>query len=260
MIDQAVMLKVEAATQAAQLPALSGKTFTVAKTVTAGDGLSKWLVLMPQGGGKAVADGVVVLKVEGGKNVLGSLVGQTFTVGKAPIVGQGVGKWLVLQPQTATGAAGFKGILSGTGVAGKAGATTQFVNGLVAAPPVDPGLAMALKAAEVELPEVAAAAKGAAGKAAAAKGAAVAAKGGGAAIAKGGAVAGGAAVGVAGKSAASGTIWSGTGTSLGLGLGLGAWGPAILVGALAAVGVGVYSYLKNRDADDTVGELHDAVS
>lgn len=58
--------------------------------------------------------------------------------------------------------------------------------------------------------------------------------------------AGSAAGTTAAKAAAAGTLWKGTGLSLGLGLGLGAWGPVLLAGALAAAGVGVYSYMKRK--------------
>lgn len=58
-------------------------------------------------------------------------------------------------------------------------------------------------------------------------------------------------------SAGSGTIWTGTGMKLGWGLGLGVWGPILLVGTLAAVGVGVYSYMKNRPGG---GELEEVTS
>lgn len=267
MLDQTVMLKVEAAAQAAQLPSMAGKTFTVAKTVTAGDGISKWLVLLPQGGASKAAEGVVVLKVEGGRQLMGNLVGQTFTVGKAPLVGKGAGSWLVLQPKAA-GATGVKALLSGTGFAGQdpltGGVTAKLVNGVVAMPPVDPTLTMAaVKGIEIEGAGAAAAmSKGAVAKGV---GGAAAVKGGGAALGgTAGGAAGGAAASVAtkgaGAAAGSGTLWSGTGTSLGLGLGLGAWGPVILVGAMAAVGVGIYSYVKNRQAADAVGELHEAMS
>lgn len=43
---------------------------------------------------------------------------------------------------------------------------------------------------------------------------------------------------------AGGTIWTGKGLSLGLGLGLGAWGPTILVAAVA----GGYLYYRKRKA------------
>ncbi len=106
-----------------------------------------------------------------------------------------------------------------------------------------------------------------------AKGGAAAAKGGMAAkgatakvVAMKGAA--GAGTGVAGAAAGTGkgagvaktvggkTIWNG-GASLGLGLGLGAWGPVILVGAIAAIGVGVYTYMRRPSGDN---EMEAAVS
>ncbi|MEO5363723.1 MAG: hypothetical protein H7838_08880 [Magnetococcus sp. DMHC-8] len=54
-----------------------------------------------------------------------------------------------------------------------------------------------------------------------------------------------------------GTIWSGTGMKLGWGLGLGSWGPVVLLGVVAAAGVGIYGYLKNRAAGS---ELEEATS
>ena len=56
-------------------------------------------------------------------------------------------------------------------------------------------------------------------------------------------------------SSGSGTIWSGTGMKLGWGLGLGAWGPILLLGTVAAVGVGVYSYMKSRAAGGELEEI-----
>ena len=47
----------------------------------------------------------------------------------------------------------------------------------------------------------------------------------------------------------AGTIWNGTGMSLGWGLGLGSWGPILLVGVIAATGVGVYSYMKDSNEE-----------
>jgi hypothetical protein len=69
----------------------------------------------------------------------------------------------------------------------------------------------------------------------------------------------GAAVGAAGAKgiAAGGTIWTGSGTSLGLGLGLGALGPILLVAAIAAVGVGIHSYMKRPVEEEA---LEDAIS
>ncbi|ABK44741.1 conserved hypothetical protein [Magnetococcus marinus MC-1] len=53
--------------------------------------------------------------------------------------------------------------------------------------------------------------------------------------------------GAAVASKVGGSIWSGTGWGLGLGLGLGVWGTVALGGVVtAAVGVGVYNYLKRH--------------
>ncbi len=57
-------------------------------------------------------------------------------------------------------------------------------------------------------------------------------------------------------SGGGGTIWTGKGFSLGLGWGLGAWGPVLLAGGLAAVGVGIYSYMKREQG----GELEEVTS
>ena len=241
-----IMMKVEGAKQAVQLPMMSGKTFTIVKPMAgAGDNM---LALKPVGAmgaagkgagaagaagkgagamgaagkgagamgaaGKgagaagAAGKGVISLEIQGGGGKLGALVGKTFTVGKAPVVAGNAGKWLVLQPTT--------------GAAAKAMAGTA-----VAAPAVAPKAAVA-KAIMV---------KGVAGGGVA-EGAGVAAK----------AASGKAAVGMAGvagsaKAAAGSTIWTGSGWSLGLGLGLGPWGPAIL-GLLGVTAV--YGYLRKR--------------
>ena len=231
-----IMMKVEGAKQAVQLPMMSGKTFTVVKPMAgAGDNM---LALKPvgamgaagkgagaagaagkgagamgaagKGAGAAGAAGksVISLEIQGGGGKLGALVGKTFTVGKAPVVAGNAGKWLVLQPTT--------------GAAAKAMAGTA-----VAAPAVAPKAAVA-KAIMV---------KGVAGGGVA-EGAGVAAK----------AASGKAAIGMAGaagsaKAAAGSTIWTGSGWSLGLGLGLGPWGPAIL-GLLGMTAV--YGYLRKR--------------
>lgn len=182
------------------------------------------------------------------------------------------------------GAGGGAKVVAGKGAgvnaaAGKGvGAKCLAINGVV---PGQGGAGQVTLAAmpgmEWELPEAAGAGggKGAAavkGGAGAAKGA-VTLKGAGAATTPGGAAAvstvtgtganvaatgtntaatGGAhaATTMAKASAGGGTIWNGTGLKLGWGLGLGAWGPVLLAGTLAAVGYGVYNYMKNR-ADGT---------
>nr|CRH04741.1 Conserved hypothetical protein. Similar to mmc1_2240/mms6 protein in MC-1 [Candidatus Magnetococcus massalia] len=53
------------------------------------------------------------------------------------------------------------------------------------------------------------------------------------------------------QAATGGSIWSGTGWGLGLGLGLGVWGTVALGSVVtAAVGIGVYNYMKRSKADE----------
>lgn len=160
-------------------------------------------------------------------------------------------------PKAAKGVAAQGVAAKGTALKGAA-LQTAAVQGMVQnkVGAIPPGL-------EWELPEVAkaGAAKGAAVKGAVVKGAV---KGTGVAL-QGGTVNGTAVAGPVNSLAAtgvttatkagSGTLWSGTGMKLGWGLGLGSWGPVILVGVVAAVGVGVYGYLKNRASG---GELEEA--
>nr|CAX83780.1 uncharacterized protein [uncultured bacterium] len=92
------------AEQAAQVPALVGKTFTVGEVSSAGDGISKWLVLQPTSDGGATAAKATILKVEGGRQ-LPALVGKTVTVGKSPVIGTATNNWLALYPTKGAGAA-----------------------------------------------------------------------------------------------------------------------------------------------------------
>ncbi|MBF0370025.1 MAG: hypothetical protein HQL52_11275 [Magnetococcales bacterium] len=208
------MMQVEGAAQATQLPALSGKTFTVMKPPMMGAPAQKWLFLQPTAG-TSTGKGMVALKLQhGAAGQLSSLAGKTVTISKAPIAAAGAGKWIIMKP---VGGAAAKAA-AGIGAAG-AGAALN-------AQPI---------AFTTAVPAAGAGAGAGAGTTQAAAGAANTAK----------------AVG------ASGTIWKGTGLSLGLGLGLGAWGPALIAGA-AIAGVGVYGYLKGKDAND--GELEALIS
>lgn len=113
--SQMIMLKLEGGRIAAQIPFLTGKTFTVLKASATG-GAGKWLFLQPVGDAAAVAKDIVVLKVQNGASQLSWLVGKTFTIGKAPLMaGTNASKFLVLHP--AMGLAG-KGVV-GTAVAAK---------------------------------------------------------------------------------------------------------------------------------------------
>ncbi|MBF0144748.1 MAG: hypothetical protein HQL84_01985 [Magnetococcales bacterium] len=55
---------------------------------------------------------------------------------------------------------------------------------------------------------------------------------------------------------AGGSFWSGSVPAVGIGLG--SWAPIIIAGAAAALGVGIYSFLKNKK--NKINELDDAVS
>jgi hypothetical protein len=103
--SQAIMLQLEGAKSAAQMPLLSGKTFTVIKSTAAVGGQGKWLFLQPVGDAAGTAKEIVALKVQHGATQVPWLVGKTFTVGQAPIMAaDNVGKYLFLQP--ASGIAG----------------------------------------------------------------------------------------------------------------------------------------------------------
>ncbi len=313
MLPEVVMAKLDGVAQTSQLSALAGKSYTVSKVTTAGNGLGSWMFLSPKGGG--AAGKMVALKLEG-TTQLTSLVGKSVTVGKAPTA-MGAGKWLVLYPGAKTAAAGAG--IAGAGVAKTAAASKMTMIKLEGARQASQMSGMTGKSFTVLKPTSAAGqgagkwlfmkpvagsdiialkVKGGAtsqisslvgktvtvGKAPMVAGGTskwmvlhtggAAAKAGGAMVPVGGMMktaafktaattapaagtAGTAMAGAATKTAAAGTIWQGTGLSLGLGLGLGAWGPAILGGALAAAGYGVYRYRKGQGISDD--ELSDAL-
>lgn len=216
-LDKMVMLKLEGGRQATQAAMFQGKTFTVVDPMVAGKGAGKWIFLKPAGTGAGAGD-LVALKLQGGKTAAAvpSLIGKSVTIGKAPMVaGSSAGKWLVLQPSI--GAAGKAAAGAGTAGAGKfvtVGATL--------------GKSAPAAAAGIKGSVAAAAGKGVVGKTAVTAAAA--------------------------KTAASGTIWTGTGLSLGLGLGLGAWGPALLLGAAT---LGGYYYFSRKKKDEDLEENKD---
>ncbi|MEO5345503.1 MAG: hypothetical protein H7834_03875 [Magnetococcus sp. YQC-9] len=288
MAVETMMFKLSGAAQAAQVPMLAGQSFTVGSTVATGDGLANWIFLNPVAGSGANS-GMVALKLEGARQTgqLSALVGKTVTVGKAPLGTTAAGKWLILHP-------GISGTAAKAGMAGVAMQPMGFeIEGTAAKGAATGKGGLICKGAGAGKGAASAAGKGAlAGKGAAAckvgttaavgnetvaaatAGSTLGAGGiatgttntmaGGSALTGSATLSGGAkaaasaatSAGVKGA-AAGGTIWTGSGTSLGLGLGLGAWGPIMLVGALAAVGVGIYSYMK-RSQDG--GELEDALS
>ncbi|MFN3075806.1 MAG: magnetosome protein MamD [Alphaproteobacteria bacterium] len=111
--SQLILLKLEGTRFAAQIPFLTGKTFTILKASTAAvGGAGRWLFLQPVGGGGSAAGEIVALKVADGPAQLSWLVGKNFTVGQAPMVAGGnASKLIVLHP--ASGLAG-KGALGAT--------------------------------------------------------------------------------------------------------------------------------------------------
>lgn len=130
MLNETLMLKVDSAVQASKLPAMAGKSFTVITSEATNGGLSNLLVLAPEG--STAGKGLVLLKVEGAQQ-MPYLAGQTFTVGKSPIIaGHGASNWLVLKPIAAKGTTiAAKGAVSTVGLssAAKFGATKTAATG-----------------------------------------------------------------------------------------------------------------------------------
>ncbi|MBF0116111.1 MAG: hypothetical protein HQM04_13870 [Magnetococcales bacterium] len=286
MAVETMMFKLSGAAQAAQVPMLAGKSFTVGSTVATGDGLANWIFLNPVAG-SGTNSGMVALKLEGARQTgqLSALIGKTVTVGKSPVGAATAGKWLVLQPGITGSAAkvGMTGVAmqpmnfevegaAAKGAAGKGGLICKGAGtGKGAAAMAGKGATVGKGAAACKVGTTAAVGNEALavttgstlGAGSIATGTTNTMAGGsaltGSATLSGGAKAAASAATAAGAkgAAAGGTIWTGSGTSLGLGLGLGGWGPILLVGALAAVGVGIYSYMKRSQED---GELEDALS
>lgn len=233
----------------AELAKITGQTFLVEGVGT------KNAILVPLTGvdGKAITSGQKILlsknvTIEGltkaGAAGKGGAAAKTATAGNITVIGK-----------TGAAAKGGMGIaaaklveIEGAGVVvgtGKnVGLTGLEIRGILQ--PGSNGTEVMFNGGEAKLTikSVAANAK--------VKGGAALAKGAGVVVNQAPSVANGAAAGVVGagsaaaKAAAAGTIWKGTGLGLGLGLGLGGWGPVLLVGAMAAAGVGVYSYMKRK--------------
>lgn len=231
-----------------ELAKLTGKTFVVEGVGT------KSAVIVPLTGadGKAITTGQKIMlsknaTIEGlAKTGAGKAAGGTKTaqVGKIAVVGNkgAAAKAGVVLPKLVE--------IEGAGKLVGAGQTVGL-NGLEIRGILQPGangteVMFQGGEAKLTIKSVAAKAK-ATGAAALTKGAGAAGKGTGVLVNQAPTVAAGSAAGTtAAKAAAAGTIWKGTGLSLGLGLGLGAWGPILLVGTVAAAGVGVYNYMKRK--------------
>ncbi len=253
-----VALKLEGIKQAAVIPSLVGKTVTVGKAPAVLSGTSAWMCLHTGTAAKAgVASSLFMAKVEGTRNAaqLSSLAGNQFTVAKTKMAGNGLSKWLFLQPANSQAAAASKGIVAmqveggAVGTKSLVGKTFTIMHSPVAGNGA--GKWLVLKPANGIAAKMAVGGAGVVAQGAAAKGGATliiaesATTNSTAAVVKSATVKG-AAKGT--TIATKGTIWAGTGSSLGLGLGLGSWGPILLAGALTALGVGIYGYMKRRPA------------
>ncbi|CAK0745107.1 Magnetosome protein MamD [Azospirillaceae bacterium] len=108
MLQEMVLAKVEGATQAALVSGLTGQSFTVSQVAASGNGMGTCLILSPDGGATA-GQGLVALKLEGTRQMaqMSGLVGKSVTIGKAPMVAGGAGKWIAFYPKTALAAKGL---------------------------------------------------------------------------------------------------------------------------------------------------------
>ena len=154
--SEMVMMKLEGAKQAAQLPMLAGKSFTVATPPMVGKETINWLFLKPTGGAGLAGKDMVALKVQHGAAQLPALVGKTVTVGKSPLVAGNAGKWLVLQ----TGAGMPAKAAAATAVAAK---NVYMAKGVTVAGTVSKGAATAKTAVAGKTLAAATAVKAAAG-------------------------------------------------------------------------------------------------
>ncbi|BAE49204.1 magnetosome protein MamD [Paramagnetospirillum magneticum] len=123
MLDQVIMAKVEGTTQAALLSSMTGNSYTVGQVTAAGNGMGHWLFLNPADAA-AAGKGAVALKLEGARQVaqLSSMVGNTVTIGNAPMVAGGASKWLVMLPKAGLAAKGAAAAAVGAGGAAVAAA------------------------------------------------------------------------------------------------------------------------------------------
>ena len=104
-----IMMKLEGAKQAAQLPMITGKSFTVVKTTAVGNGAANWLFLQPIGGGANGLKDLVVLKVQHGAGQMPWLVGKSFAIGESPVMAGTTSKFLVLNPVSGAAAKSMAG-------------------------------------------------------------------------------------------------------------------------------------------------------
>lgn len=215
MAAELSLLKLEGSRQLAQLPPIAGKSFTLGKITAATDGFGKWLALKPVA--SAGSADIIAVKVQAGQNIA-ALAGKSVTVAKSPIiVGEKAGAWLALQNNTAVVSSGFSSVgATANGAVGLKAIPAAFTK---AAPTIINGKAGALAIAGKA---------GAVGKASAVGVAGIGAAG---------------ATGSANGAAGGGLL---KGASM---LGVTTFGPVLVVGSLALLGVGIYLSKQDREPE-----------
>jgi hypothetical protein len=270
-----VAVKLEGTRQIAEISSLAGKTITIGKSPTVIGATSNWLVVTTGSGGAATtgaaATGVALkgkvaastpflMELEGANQgaQLKALSGKSFTIIKSPIAGTKAQSFLFMKPaagaaasnelvalQIQNGAGNLSGLIGKTFTIGKAPMVTGNAAGnWILLQPSTGAVAKSMTSVAAATKSKSAISSVKSTKSAASvKGAGTAAKSGTTAIAGKSSVAGAAGSG-------GGVIWNGTGWKLGLGLGLGAWGPVVLVGALAGISYGLYGYIKSSGKEE----------
>lgn len=231
--------------KAQELAQLTGKTFTLEGVGT------KTVTLVPSAGPKGAAVGHKIILSKGtiieGFPMKTVVAGKTVGAGKAAAMGGAAATGKTMAVAKAVAATAPLGLVEIEGAGTVVGAGKNLsLKGLEITGVLQKGThgtQVLFTGGEASVTQgTAAAAADMKTKAAVAKGAGTVAK------VTAPAVAGASSIAPVAKAAATtGTIWNGGGLSLGLGLGLGAWGPVLLLGTVAAVGVGVYGYLKNKN-------------
>jgi hypothetical protein len=136
-----VLVKAEGGRQAVDAATMAGKTFTVMKPpMMGGVKTANWMFLKPATGAGVAGEKIVIFKVQGGVGTTSvkSLIGQSFTVSKAPMAAGAAGpQWLAFKPATSLAAKGTiattAAVKGKAGVAAKSAAVAKAQTGKVAA-------------------------------------------------------------------------------------------------------------------------------
>ncbi|MEG3640719.1 magnetosome protein MamD [Magnetococcus sp. PR-3] len=96
-----IMMKVEGGKQAAQLPYMFGKKYTIIPSPAMGAKSAGWVFMKPASSTMAADQGMMALKLQNGATTsaqITPLMGKTFTVEQAPLMAGNASKWFVLKP------------------------------------------------------------------------------------------------------------------------------------------------------------------